>query len=58
MGIKITAEGVETKEQEKFLRQNDCDLYQGYLYCKPLPINEFIEFVNNWKSLPDSIPSK
>jgi PAS domain S-box-containing protein/diguanylate cyclase (GGDEF)-like protein len=36
LDIKITAEGVETKEQSDFLRQNGCNYIQGYYYSKPL----------------------
>ena len=45
MGIKTVAEGAETEEQVSFLRQNDCDYIQGYYYSKPLPEEEFIEFL-------------
>ena len=41
MGAKITAEGVETEEQLKFLRNAGCDYIQGYYYYKPMPENEF-----------------
>ncbi len=36
LDLKITAEGVETKEQIEVLRALDCDLVQGFLYGKPL----------------------
>lgn len=43
LGIKVIAEGVETKEQEKMLNTLGCYLIQGYLYSKPIPISEFEE---------------
>ena len=45
IGIKTVAEGVETEEQVSFLRQSGCDYIQGYYYSKPLPEQEFVEFL-------------
>lgn len=45
IGIKTVAEGVETEEQVRFLRQSGCDYIQGYYYSKPLPEEEFVEFL-------------
>lgn len=45
IGIKTVAEGVETEEQVSFLRQIGCDYIQGYYYSKPLPEEEFVEFL-------------
>jgi diguanylate cyclase (GGDEF)-like protein/PAS domain S-box-containing protein len=41
LGINVIAEGVETAEQRQFLLDNDCTHYQGYLFSKPVPIDEF-----------------
>jgi EAL domain-containing protein (putative c-di-GMP-specific phosphodiesterase class I) len=38
LGMKVLAEGVETAEQLEFLRDNRCDLVQGYFFSRPLPI--------------------
>lgn len=40
LDIKVVAEGVETKEQLELLRDADCQEYQGYLYSKPLSVEE------------------
>lgn len=41
LGMKIISEGVETQAQANFLKSIDVDLLQGYLYSKPLPLEEF-----------------
>ena len=39
--LNVIAEGVETEEQLQFLEANHCNHYQGYLFGKPLPIDQF-----------------
>jgi diguanylate cyclase (GGDEF)-like protein/PAS domain S-box-containing protein len=41
LGMAVIAEGVETEAQLKFLKENGCMVYQGYLFSKPIPIDEF-----------------
>ncbi len=41
MGMKIIAEGVETNVQRQFLACMGCTNYQGYLFSKPLPSEQF-----------------
>lgn len=43
LGIECVAEGVETEEQAKLLQNMDCAIAQGYLYGKPMPIEEYAE---------------
>ena len=49
LGRKTIAEGVETQEQSDFLLKMGCDEVQGYLYAKPMPSNELIKFLSNYK---------
>jgi diguanylate cyclase (GGDEF)-like protein len=41
LGMQVIAEGVETKAQRDFLERNGCHAYQGCLFGKPVPIEEF-----------------
>ncbi|WP_051506566.1 putative bifunctional diguanylate cyclase/phosphodiesterase [Ruminococcus albus] len=43
--LSVVAEGVETEGQLKLLRDADCDLVQGYYFSRPVPANEFEEFI-------------
>ncbi len=40
LGLSTTVEGIETKEQEEYLKSLGCDDVQGFLYAKPLPAEE------------------
>lgn len=41
LGMKVIAEGIETKEQLELLLGADCDYGQGYWFSKPVPVTEF-----------------
>ena len=45
LGLKITAEGVETEEQYQFLRVAGCHLMQGWLFAKAMPADEITTLV-------------
>ena len=40
-GLDVVAEGVETEVQHMFLKIHGCAAYQGYLFSKPVPVEEF-----------------
>ena len=44
LGLEVIAEGVETTEQRDFLIKNHCYLFQGYLYCRPIPARQFEDY--------------
>ena len=50
LGMEPCAEGVETREQAEFLHLNGCDVMQGYLYSKPLPLMAFLQYVEQNKT--------
>lgn len=47
LDLKIVAEGVETKEQMERLKEMGCEYLQGYYFSKPLPGDEFLEYIEN-----------
>jgi EAL domain-containing protein (putative c-di-GMP-specific phosphodiesterase class I) len=40
LGLQVTAEGVETEAQLAMLRLYNCDLVQGFLLARPMPLEE------------------
>lgn len=48
LGLKVVAEGVETKGYVQFLRDIGCDYIQGFVFYRPMPIQEFEDrFIRN-----------
>ncbi|WP_153112014.1 putative bifunctional diguanylate cyclase/phosphodiesterase [Propionivibrio limicola] len=47
LGITVVAEGVETEAQAEFLTAHGCDILQGYLISRPLPLAELVTFIHN-----------
>lgn len=43
LNLTICAEGIESRIQQSYLSELGCDYYQGFLYSKPLPLNELFE---------------
>ena len=43
--LEVVAEGVETEAQLRFLREQNCDILQGYYLSKPIPADKFEQFI-------------
>lgn len=50
IGVFVIVEGVETKDQVKFVKNLGCDMIQGYYYSKPIEKDDFILFWNQYVS--------
>jgi len=48
LGMRVVAEGVETLEQLNALRQNRCDIAQGYFFTRPLAPPELIDWLKGY----------
>lgn len=55
LGLKVTAEGVETEQQLAFLREILCDEIQGYYFYKPMPIDEIEVILRKLQTHPSEI---
>ncbi|MBW8466213.1 EAL domain-containing protein [Acidovorax sp.] len=42
LGLQVTAEGVETPQQADYLVQQGCDVLQGYVFARPMPVSQFL----------------
>lgn len=47
VGLGLIAEGVETADQAQFLENCGCDTAQGYLYAKPMPVQDAEKYLKN-----------
>lgn len=45
LNIRVVAEGVETQKQVNFLTAIGCDYMQGYFFARPMPADQFLEFM-------------
>ena len=48
--VAIVAEGIEDIQQADYLKQLHCDFIQGYVYSKPLPVDEFEQWASVWQA--------
>ena len=45
LNMKVLSEGVETNMHSQFLKENACDMAQGYLYPRPMPVTKFEQYL-------------
>lgn len=55
LGLKVVAEGVETEAQRQALLARECDLFQGYLFSRPLPAAQVGDYL---LARPQGAPSR
>ena len=51
LGYKVIAEGIETEEQENFLKRYHCDMGQGYYFAKPMTSDEIVSFYHKKQNI-------
>ncbi len=47
LGLEVIVEGIETKEQLEFIRNNGCNLYQGFYFSKAIAIDEVLKLLDS-----------
>lgn len=50
LSLKVTAEGIETKEQLEFISKTGCDEGQGYYYTRPVSCEKFEQWLMHWSA--------
>ena len=57
LNLRVVAEGVETDEQLKFLRDNNCDEMQGYHFCRPVAPAGIVDLLSTGQQEGVSLPA-
>ena len=52
LNIEVVAEGVEELRQTQALADMGCTHVQGYVVCRPVPVQELLQFLAEWKPMP------
>ena len=48
LNMLVIAEGVETEEQVTMLRQMGCDIIQGFFFARPMPVDDFEKYIEEY----------
>lgn len=54
LDMKVIAEGVETRKQYEYLKQISTDVFQGYIFSKPLRMEDLQHFIDQFYKVPKS----
>lgn len=55
LDLKVIAEGVEEADHLRFLADHDCDEAQGYYFSRPLPVEQFVDYLRRHQENEQSI---
>ena len=55
LNMRVVSEGIEIVEQQDMVKTYQSDLAQGYYYCKPMPIDQLIEFMKSYNKKNKSV---
>ena len=50
LNLHVIAEGIETREQYDYLKELGCDEGQGYMYARPMPLDDLLKFIREKQS--------
>ncbi|GAC1538241.1 MAG: hypothetical protein NVS2B17_11960 [Candidatus Velthaea sp.] len=54
-GFSVIAEGVEREDQARWLRERGCDIGQGYMFARPMPLEIFLDWVHRRRLQPPGL---
>jgi EAL domain-containing protein (putative c-di-GMP-specific phosphodiesterase class I) len=52
LGMRTVAEGVESEAQLLAVAQSGCDVMQGFVVARPMPLGDLAPFLQRWRAVP------